>query len=393
MWNYILGKLRIGINWEVIWVGFFAIAFDFFAITSMLGIGRHPVFVFWTIVCGGLGIMTSLQFWSLLQTAFEVVPHWGIRFGKDNIFKLLAEDKFVPYVMEDGTVCRRVKVSKSGRWFKIKGRYYPIALIKGIDFGGSKSTLCESIVMIDGARIKDQSWIWTEKVKKALLEIIGDDDAYDDEDYKKAFRDVTGGDYQKLAMSNWDDVRYQWEQRLVELDYKQMNSRNRTRTLKNVLDPYKLRENFLERILSDEEIQTACIGIRKKRIKDFSTLLDKEGYEDEMYMLNSIKLLEKLGYPDNMKGEDFLFECIRDVKKPYCDDAIRALATFPKEKLAERIDIEIKKAHEDNDLLWAAGLISLAKFIDHEITLETEEIETQESVATESEAKGFTITG
>ncbi len=45
----------------------------------------------------------------------------------------MAEDKFRPYVMKDGTICRRLKVSESGRWMKIAGRYYTIPLICGID--------------------------------------------------------------------------------------------------------------------------------------------------------------------------------------------------------------------------------------------------------------------
>ena len=58
-----------------------------------------------------------------------------------------------------------------------------------------------------------------------------------------------------------------------------------------------------------------------------------------------------MGYPKNAKGIDFLFECIRDVQKPYCDDAVEVLKEYPSEELIRRIDKEVNEAYAVNDVV------------------------------------------
>ena len=55
---------------------------------------------------------------------------------------------------------------------------------------------------------------------------------------------------------------------------------------------------------------------------------------------------------------------------------------FPKDELIARIDADIVKAHDADDLVWAAGLISLSKEIGYEITLKEADKEKEKAVST-----------
>ena len=78
------------------------------------------------------------------------VPYWGRVFGLKQTIKLLSSDKLKPYVMKDGTVCNKVMMTESGRWFYVNGRFYPTNLVLRFDRGEDK------LVMINGDSIKNQ---------------------------------------------------------------------------------------------------------------------------------------------------------------------------------------------------------------------------------------------
>ena len=131
---------------------------------------------------------------------------------------------------------------------------------------------------------------------------------------------------------------------------------------------YKLMFN---RVLSDDEIKIVAKAVTDNKVEKPDVLFDIANYSDEFCISNGINVLYTMGYPANKEWIGFLFDCLKDVQKSYCDDAVIVLkAVYPGEELIERINAEIIKAHEASDLVWAAGLISLAKAIDYEITLE-----------------------
>jgi hypothetical protein len=99
-----------------------------------------------------------------------------------------------------------------------------------------------------------------------------------------------------------------------------------------------------------------------------------------------VRLLRELGYPRNKAGVDFLFDCIKDIQKPYFEDAIEALSLFPRDELIELIEMHVTKAHEEGDVLFGAGLIYLSGKINYEISL-------SRNKELEGEPQLFTIPG
>ena len=140
--------------------------------------------------------------------------------------------------------------------------------------------------------------------------------------------------------------------------------------MKMVSDKYNVHRFMFGRVLEDEELKVILSQIEMKRIKDgISRITKLENYSDDYCVCNGIRLLDMMGYPKNAKGIDFLFDCIKDVQKPYCNDAIEVLKKYPREELIERIDKDVNLAYEKNDVVWAAGLLIMAKEIDYEVRL------------------------
>ena len=333
----------------------------------------------WNYIKGLLTILLSLRIAS-------PVPYWGKLFGLDAIFKLLAEDKFSPYITKDGYKCNDVLVSESGRWVMIVGEIYPIPLIKGL------SGLENEFEMIDGESVMiNVKTLRPGLVKMALRELFPplalriDDTTYDDlpSNRAKAFKKVWPGDYKELAYADWFEVRYLWEREYSRVLSGKATDEEIEESLKEITEEHIVYKQMFRRVLLDDELKTIAKAIKNGEIERPYALFDITNYSDEYCVCNGINVLKRIGYPANKEWMGFLFDCLKDIKKSYFNDAIAVLKNiFPKDELIARIDADIVKAHDADDLVWAAGLISLSKEIGYEITLKEADKEKEKAVST-----------
>ncbi len=383
MWNYIKGLLRNGsflTTLMVMGAGFLAAAVILSMIFSAGPQGFVLFFLFPTI-------------WKKIKapakeslTKLSTVPYWGEKFGFKNTVKLLAEDKFSRYVMKDGHVCRKVKVSKSGRWFSVGGRFYPLYLIKEFDAPAGE------LVMIDGHRLDCHEWVYSGEIRRALEEIFEANRIFEknksvrrsaiSSDCGTAFRRVWGKSYEELALADWDQIRLEWEKELTEIEERTISPKEKKKHEKGLTNSFVAREAMFSRVLTDNELLTIAYAIKDKVIKNTADWWDITKYKDDMCVCNGSQMLRRIGYPANAVGIDFLFDCLKDIQKPCFEDAVATLAKFPREELIEKIEENVAKAHEEGDVLFGAGLIYLSKEIDYTISLAKESDITPEELQT-----------
>ena len=376
MWNYLKGYFRSGELFKKIYWLFMTF------LCSIMALASFPI---GTVVFGVPAVLL------IKHTAErfghdQVVPYWGDLFLKDEIYKLLAGEKFRSYVTHKGETVKAVKVSSSGRWVCVKGRYYPLALVKRFDFA-QNGTKCY-VYMINGTKLGAQDWTGDKEIEEALTELAGTVSDYPEELCKEAFKEVKTD--LKLSSAgfvntDWNEFRYLWEQKARAKFNGIEEGKLTKKRIRTLISPDNIKPVFFKKTLTDIEIESMCEGIRTGKVNNGDAFADINRYTSDIYVLNGVKLYEKLGYPDNIKAEDFLFDCIRDIEKPYFDDAIRVLSEFPREHLIASIERYVKKAHENGDYVFGAGLIALARSIDYEISLEKE---VEEEVAAE-DAKEF----
>ena len=369
MWNYIKGVLRTG---EIFRKGYYVFMALFVALLAIIS------FPFGTILFGP-GAIVLIKEVIRMFSEDGVVPYWGTQFGKKTVFKLLAEDKFYPYRDRKGRLSRRVWISKSGRWIRIKGQYYPIALIKRVIFPKNQSKCW--MQMIDGTEISLDSDYRRKSIALILKEIFESTTDYSDEVCRNAYYAVKAeGDYASIGEANWEDFRYRWEQKCIEISSENASKNQKEKHLREISDGGYLRRTIYNRSFTEEELDAVTEAFKKGKIKDLREFADFSKYQRDIYVCNLVKVCEKVGYPDNVSMMDFLFECIEDIKKPYCDDAIRALQTFPRQRLISTIETNVLFAYNEGNYVWGAGLIALAKSINYEISLakESEQQETEQ---------------
>ena len=395
MWNYIKGLLRIGIPFDVAWMGIVTLFSDAMVIwpisVLITGSDSRVAAVILILLMGPIAAALNWVLINYCKQNMSPVPYFGEHFDKDTVFKLLAEDKFTPYTTKDGYVCKSLKISESGRWLKIAGRYYPIPFIKGLNkLGDSFELINGQVVTIRGIRSYDRL------IKHALEELFPPVMArvniseYDDipSNSAEAFKRVWDGDMKELAQADWFEVRYRWEKVFSEMLDEDDSAPERQEALEEITEEHLVYKRMFRSILGDDEIAAIAGAVKAGEIERPNAMFDITNYGDDYCICNGIKVLEAVGYPDSRPWAGFLFDCLKDVEKSYCNDAIAVLKKgYPKQELVDRIDADIMKAHEANDLRWAAGLIALAKAIDHEIVLETEKIEEK------APEEGLTITG
>ncbi len=377
MWNYIKGLFRNGSLLPKFLLSAFFIVAVMTGIALAGGIGKASN-SYWT----WLGVTAFFRYRKHLKAFInnvETVPYWGNKFGRDACIKLLSEDKFKPYVNKRGEKIRELTVSESGRWFCIRGQYYPTYLV--YDYNRASS----EITMIDGTQIDSGDWKYDIKVIEALDEYLNVDrnlrldNAYHVQittgDCARAFKRIYQGTDEDLATCDWDELRYRWEKELTEIEIanlNRMNSREHATALKNksVAD-----ETIHTRVMMDEEIREISNAIDHGVIKDISQWFSTTAFKDDMCICNGVKLLKNLGYPTNKVGTQFLFDCLRDIQKPYFEDAVITLEKYPVDELIPIIESHVETAHATEDVLWGAGLIYLSKRIGYEISLAKQETE------------------
>jgi hypothetical protein len=369
MWNLIKGILRSGAIIKKL--------FKTFGVLVVAVIIGATIFSFGVaglgfLVLVGPSLLTRIV--TYLKGEYQdmaTVPYWGKQFGFKQIIRLLAEDRMHSYRFNNGKLCRKLKVSESGRWIYVAGRYYPLYLVKEyIREDGS-------LMMIDGTILKGQHWLYDSEIIEALNEIFCEKELFGvDRGFRTtkmncetAFLRSWGKDYESLAKADWDKVRYDFEKELKEVEAGRTNAKLRKKLLQKISDPVEARDTMYSRMLLDVEIELIGNAIRSGRLTDLDGWFDMRKFDRDIYVGNGIKILKAAGYPKNAIGTEFLFECISDIEKPYFEDAVQTLQRFPREKLIELIEKYADIAYGNEDVLFGAGLIYLAKKIDYTIKL------------------------
>ena len=381
------GKARNRLCWMLVCIAFAVRCIMRFSVNPELG------------AIGTLGFLAGafLLFYSAKGFMNEnVVPHWGKAFGRDKIKDLLTDEEFRPYVLRDGRTCDQVEISKSKKWIRCKGFYYPVALVRGYRSQGYGSK--GNLYMIDGTVLYDEvpgDFKTSTAFEELFPPMFEADAALDNknliEGNKAAFMAVWKGSEKELAAADWGEIRYQWEKKFAELYNKQLSDKDKKRRMKVVSDKFNIHKLMFGRVLDDEELGVIRLQIERYQLgESLARITRLENYSDDYCVCNGIRLLGMMEYPDNAKGIDFLFDCIRDVRKPYCNDAVEVLKQYPRDLLIEHIEHDFKYAYSSNDVVWGAGLLILAKEIDYEVALagKLAEIKAAEQNA-KDEANGF----
>ncbi len=305
------------------------------------------------------------------EREMETVPYWGKVFGLSQTVRLLASDGLKPYVMKDGTVCKKLMVSNSGRWFYVAGRFYPTYLVRRFDHSS------ERLYMINNAVLKNQYWLDDDDVRKALNELLYSKKAYlfrerknsSGSDCERAFNNVWKGELKDIAKADWDELRYRWEQELADIEAGHMERSAYNQHMDGLKTTRTAQKEMYGRVLLDQEIEVIAQAVEKGRIENTEGWFDISLFKSDLYVMNGVKLAKRLGYPRNENAAGFLFQCLTDIQKPYFEEAVLTLERFPKEILVPVIEKYVAIAHEQGDVVFGAGLLYLSKRIGYEISL------------------------
>ena len=305
--------------------------------------------------------------------SIDHVPYWGNKFGLQSTINLLDAERFHPYRMKNGKLCLHLRVSESGRWFEVGGFYYPLYLVKDLDFH------TDEIVMIDGTRMPAPLILNLGNTTKGLLELLEANRIYEkglsrkssDGISAQAFARAWGSDYEKLAGADWDEVRYVWEKEFAAVAQDRIDRKRFSKFLNGLRQGDIASEALLNRVLSEEEMEVVANAVRRGVIKEdkLTECFDINAYKDEMCVCNGVHLLNLCKLTGIKGSKEFLFDCIKDIQKPYFEEAVQTLKRFQRDELIEEIEKNVARAHEQGDVLWGAGLIYLSKQIDYEISL------------------------
>ncbi len=374
MWNYLKGLIHStrGLYTSLI----FAISglFFLFLVSPTVKMGLMEAFCCALAVAGFFGFNLAID---PPEETRPVVPYWGEKFGTKQCIRLLAEDRFKPYVDKEGDPIEGFEVSESGRWFKIASQYYPTYLV--FDYDPSTGEL----TMVDGAKVYVGGRADNEQIKRALEEYINGAKAFQiDNEYHLditpdecawAFEKCAGGNYKELAKADWDEFRYIWELTISNLAVKVLTPAESEEHAKALENADFAGDTIFTRALLDKEIQVIADAISSGSINDIEKWFQLDSYKSEICVSNGIKILKAMGYPNNSMGTPFLFDCLRDIQKPYFMDAVLTLEKLPYHYLIAIIEQYVEKTHATEDVLWGAGLIYLSKRIGYEISLERKE--------------------
>lgn len=372
MWNYIKGLFLSGSFGKKFHAAFVGIAGALLFLATLIGIGGGSWFFGFFI--GSILFTKYEEKYKHTIEDISHVPYWGNKFGRRNTIELLEDETFHPYVLRSGRVCRNLKVSKSGRWFYVAGHYYPLYLVRGFDYARGE------LLMIDGTRLLNQNWLKNKGTREALVDLLKANRLYEvgmrkallDSITTKAFNTVWKGSYKELAKADWDQIHYEWEKEVSE-EAEDTLERSRANKLREALRLPDYALNSLHtRTLTDQEIDIICKAVQDKRIKSIEGWFNISDFKDDMCVGNGARLLSKLDPREDEESITFLFDCTRDIQKPYFTEAVNALMKYPRDVLVKEIEKRVAIAHETGDVLWGAGLIYLSGQIGYEISLSRE---------------------
>ena len=296
-------------------------------------------------------------------TKYDTLPYFEKMLGQANAEKMIANENFCEYVSKSGKKTRHIKVSSSDKWVCILGGYFPTDLLCGY------SKRLNELYTIDGMVVKLPKKARLPHIQAEIETFFEDRGTYYKAVPPKAgteFNTALRGPRSRLSKADWGRVRYLWEKSMVSNSRNYWHNNIRNQRYRPVSKDGTISSTIFERVLSDREIDSTLEAVRSKKVP-LTRYLDFKEYQNEFCVCNGVELLEKLGYPKNMEGIDFLFDCLCDVDEAYFLMAADVLKQYPYSRTKPKIEENAQAAFESGDVLKLAGVMYLAKGIGYEI--------------------------
>jgi hypothetical protein len=292
-----------------------------------------------------------------------IIAYFEKELEKNKNIRELKKMTFLPYVFANGEKARYIKLSEDEKWVKIHGKYYPLDLISRYD---PKEN---SIYAIDSTAVELPFYVKYLSISKELTAFFkerGSQDSVSPYISKAYFEGELKRSKGKLKNMDWAELRYKWEESMAGFDHRYNRSNANQLMFRPLTEEGEVNRQFMETVLSEEEIQSVVKAIRKGKI-DISEYTDFVAYKNEFVVCNGVMLMKFLKYPDNRRGIDFLFECLNDVDEAYFKPAVEILSKLPRKELEGRIEERVAKAHQSGDAMRLAGLLYLAREMKYKI--------------------------
>ncbi|SEL86825.1 hypothetical protein SAMN04487770_11969 [Butyrivibrio sp. ob235] len=293
---------------------------------------------------------------------YDKFPHFGKELNNEKVSMIIEKSTFSDYVTKDGETLKNVCVSDDNKWICILGGYLPADLICG--YNAKKNEL----LAIDGAAIKLPFKAKMPQIRRDLDAFFKDRGIY----YKSLPKNAEDSYYKArhtfglyIDREDFGRVRYLWEKDLANEDNEYFTSDKNGNNCR-ASDERDITFAIFERVLSDNDILKIAENVRGGRTS-LSRFLNFQNYLNEFSACNCVELLEKIEYPANAAGIDFLFDCLGDVDEAYFRPAVAALQGYPRHAVTMKIEEKVKLAYENYDVVGLAGLMFLAKEIDYTI--------------------------
>ncbi len=299
----------------------------------------------------------------------KLTEHFSKMFGADKSEKLIENESFSNYVFKNGRKAKHLFISLSKKWIYFCGTYYPIDFICGY----YQYSDCFRFHTIDGRSIevKPSGNTLPEKAYKEIVAFFDERGRFyktTPENSKKIFADITSEYGTDLYMADWKKIRYQWEKRIAE---ENPSTYSKHHHFVPVLDDGRINPVFFSNVLTQAEIDEAARFIRRKKT-GLMGYMDFKKYLDGYSVCNGIELLKALPYQTQIKGIDFLFDCLGVLDEPYFFMSVDLLITLPEKLILQKIEETAKITYKSKNIQKMAGLMFLAQKLDYEIKYVTE---------------------
>ncbi len=299
----------------------------------------------------------------------KLTEHFTKMLGADESEKLIENESFGNYVFKNGRKAKHLFISLSKKWICFCGTYYPIDFICGYH----QYYDCFRFHIIDGRSIevRPSGNTLPERAYKEIVAFFYEKGRYYDttpENSKKIFDDITSEYGADLYMADWKKIRYQWEKGIAEGSSASYSSRHH---FVPMLDDGRINPDFFSKVLTQKDIDEAARYIRRKKT-GLMGYMDLKKYLDGYSVCNGVELLKALPYQTQIKGIDFLFDCLGVLDEPYFFMSVDLLITLPEKLILQKIEETAKIAYKSKNIQKMAGIMFLAQKLDYEIKYVTE---------------------
>ncbi len=292
-------------------------------------------------------------------STFGITPHLDKYISLPERLKVIMSQKFHPY----SKYVRFIRVSENDKWVRIFNKYYPLDLIYGYN------NTSNELYFIDGYVVKLPALASKGRYNR-FIDLFFNERGYTYDNLpsvsKESFDKIVADGINTFEKVDWAGLRYKWEQAIA----REKDIRGAKKGSANGYHPLthggKLRRDYYTRALSQAEIKRTADIFRNGNFS-VTELTSFDEYVNEYCVCNGVKILGELGYPQNAKGIDFLFNCLKDVDEAYFMPAVDVLSGIPLNTLAPIIEEKAREAYKKCDVLRLAGILYLAKNINYEI--------------------------